>query len=213
MVAPRRVIGVDESGKGDFFGPLVVAAVLADDSQLPVLAQLGVRDGKLIANKKLMSIDLLLREKFPCEILIHHPQEYNRLYRKIRNLNHLLADSHTSCIAGLLANHEADLAVSDRFGKPELIEERLRSRKIRIAITQITGGERVPQVAAASIVARAAFLREIENLSKEYHTEIPRGAAAQVDSAGRELVKLYGLAVLEKLTKLHFKNYKRVVGQ
>ena len=208
----RRVIGVDESGKGDFFGPLVVAAFLCPDSDLQKLTDSGVRDSKQISEGKLIELDRKLRSVYPHQIEITFPAEYNRQYKLIRNLNKLLAARHADAIENLLKVEEADLAISDKFGKSHLIEEELLKRKVDIPLHQIVRGEKIPQVAAASILARAAFLRAGEELAREYEVELPRGAAAHVDAAGREIVKKHGIEILARLAKLHFKNYQRVIN-
>lgn len=212
MADTRRVVGVDESGKGDFFGPLVVAAFLADDGKADDLAALGVRDGKLIADKKILQIDEQLRAEFPHEILVVEPSDYNRRYALIKNLNKLLAEGHAEVIDRLLKDEQADLVISDKFGKPELIEGALAARGQTVPLKQMVRGERIIQVAAASILARAAFIREMEKLSNQYGITIPKGAAAQVDEAGRMIVRRHGIDALPNLAKLHFKNYRRVVN-
>jgi ribonuclease HIII len=212
MASARRIVGVDESGKGDFFGPLVVAAFLADESQTDALKALGVRDGKLIADKKLLQIDERLRADYAHIVIVVAPEEYNQKYAEIRNLNKLLAEGHAEVIHRLLADHSADLAVSDKFGKEELVEDALARRGASVKLDQLVRGERIIQVAAASILARARFLREMEKLSSQCGVNIPKGAAAHVDAAGREIVRKHGPAILTKLAKTHFKNYRRVVN-
>lgn len=209
--AKRRVIGVDEAGKGDFFGPLVVAAFLASDDEIPALEQLGVRDSKDITDNRIQQIDEQLRTRYPYIVLVTMPETYNKEYQAIKNLNILLAQKHAEVITNLVKKQEADLAISDKFGKPELIEKALRNLKQTIDIDQFTGGERIPQVAAASILARAEFVRQMDQLSKQYGMTIPKGAAAHVDQAGRELVARKGAEILFKVAKTHFKNYTRAM--
>ena len=212
MIAKRRVIGVDESGKGDFFGPLVVAAFLASDSDLQKLQEIGVRDGKLIANKKLLTIDKQLRSSFPHTVVVYSPEEYNRQYASIKNLNKLLAEGHARAIAAVLAKHKADLAISDKFGKSELVERALRERGVRIDLQQFIRGEEILQVAAASILARAAFIREIAKLSALLEMDIPKGAGSIVDEAGKRLARRPAFGGFNMIAKTHFKNYRRIVN-
>ena len=208
-MSARRVVGVDESGKGDFFGPLVVAAFHAPDDACPALIKAGVRDGKKISDNRILDIDEFLRNNFAYQLIVVEPEQYNARYQKIRNLNKLLAQCHSEAIAGVLSKEQADLIVVDQFGKTELVESALRKAGVTVEVNQRFRGEEVVQVAAASIIARAAFIREIKHLSGEYHVEIPKGAAAQVDRVGRELVSLYGIDVLTKVSKTHFKNFGR----
>jgi ribonuclease HIII len=212
VVAKRRVIGVDESGKGDFFGPLIVAAFLASDSDRQKLKNIGVRDGKLIADKKLLMIDEQLRSNFPHAVVVYSPEEYNQQYALIKNLNKLLAEGHARAIAAVLAKHKADLAISDKFGKPELVERALRERGVRIELQQFVRGEEILQVAAASILARAAFIREIAKLSALLKMDIPRGAGSIVDEAGKRLARRSAFGGFDKIAKTHFKNYRRIVN-
>jgi ribonuclease HIII len=212
MAAKRRVIGVDESGKGDFFGPLVVAAFLASDSDLQKLQEIGVRDSKLIADKKLLTIDKQLRSSFSHAVVVYSPEEYNRQYASIKNLNKLLAEGHARAIAAVLAKHKADLAISDKFGKSELVERALRERGVRINLQQFIRGEEILQVAAASILARAAFIREIAKLSALLEMDIPKGAGSIVDEAGRRLARRPAFGGFNKIAKTHFKNYRRIVN-
>lgn len=208
----KIVIGVDESGKGDFFGPLVIAAFLAPDSERTALESLGVRDSKLIANKKLLSIDDSIREKYPHTVVVIGPEKYNQLHTKMKNLNKLLAWGHARAIENLLEEHQADLAISDKFGKTELIENALMKKGREIEIEQLVRGESIIQVAAASIIARASFIRQMEKISTRLGLEIPRGAGKQVDEAGRRLVQKLGPDILKQVAKTHFKNYGRVVN-
>ena len=204
-----RIIGVDESGKGDFFGPLVVAAFGADHSESESLRQLGVRDGKLISENRLLAIARTLRTEYPHALVIVDPAEYNRRYGEIKNLNKLLADCHADAIGALAERYPADLAVCDQFGKTELISDRLSQRDLRLPLHQIVRGEQVVQVAAASIIARAVFIERLHALSREFGLELPRGAAAQVDTAGRDFVKRHGSRALSEVAKVHFKNFAR----
>ena len=211
MKPSARVIGVDESGKGDFFGPLVVAACLAADDQIPALLELGVRDSKKIADKKLLGIDTILRDRFVFGLVVVPPEEYNRRYKQIRNLNKLLADCHAEAIGKVLGQAEADVAISDKFGKDERLDTAMSNAGCTLPLKQIVRGEAVPQVAAASIIARAEFVRQMKALSDEYEVEIPKGAASMVDEVGRQLVARHGPDVLTKVGKIHFKNYQRAL--
>ena len=209
MTKIAGIIGVDESGKGDFFGPLVIGAFLSSDEQLSSLVALGVKDGKLLSNKRIIEIDACLRRDFVHSLVIIGPEKYNQLYRQIKNLNKLLAWGHAQAIDNITSKVSVERAVSDKFGKAELVEAALAKKGNSIHLTQITQGEKVVQVAAASIIARAAFLRAMDSLSEQYGINLPRGAAPAVDQAGRQLVAHHGIEVLEKVAKVHFKNYQR----
>ena len=204
----RRIIGVDESGKGDFFGPLVVASFYAEKSDESRLVELGVRDSKLIADKKLTEIAELLQYTFPHSIKIYQPQDYNKMHKKIKNLNKMLAQGHAHTIMDVNDENPADMAVSDKFGKTELIENALVKISCDIKLHQMVRGERIIQVAAASIIARATYLEEMRKLSHKIGINIPRGASAQVDEIGRRIANQLGIEIFDKISKTHFKNYE-----
>ncbi len=204
-----RIIGVDESGKGDFFGPLVVGGILIPDSDISELKELGVRDSKTLSDRRALEVDDALRARYPFALAVLLPREYNAEYASIRNLNILLARLHATVVSDLACQHDADLAISDKFGKPELIERELHRRDCLIEMKQIVRGESIPQVAAASIIARARFLREMSGLSERAGTILPKGAGSPVDEVGRRLVSQFGVEILNEFAKKHFKNYAR----
>lgn len=211
MRLPGHIIGVDESGKGDFFGPLVVAGFLAGEADLEFLDEIGVKDSKRTTDKRCVEIAERLRARFSCQLVVLLPSEYNRRYDKIRNLNILLAQCHAEVIAGLAdqGRSQADSAVSDKFGKSHRLETAMAAADCSIPLKQMVRGEAVPQVAAASILARAEFVRQMDELSDQCGVKLPKGASSQVDEAGRKLVSCHGAEILTSLAKTHFKNYKR----
>jgi ribonuclease HIII len=211
MSTSSAVIGVDESGKGDFFGPLVVAGVLADEEGALRLLSMGARDSKVISDNRLLVIDEMIRESFPFAVIVLNPPEYNQRYSEICNLNKLLASCHADVIDELYRKHPAGKAISDKFGKDHLIEDALSVRSCNIVMEQMHRGEVHPQVAAASIVARARFLRELKRLSEEFAVDLPKGAGPIVDNAGRRFAQIHTVKKLSLVAKVHFKNYDKVV--
>ncbi len=207
-----KILGIDESGKGDFFGPLVIAGVLADETEIDRLKQNGIRDSKKISDNKIIELSNWITDNFIHTIVVIGPEKYNQLYRKIRNLNKLLAWGHSRVIENIAAASKIDLVISDKFGRADFIEKALMDKGKKINVHQMVRGEAVIQVAAASIVARAAFVKFIAGMKRQYDADIPKGAGNLVDAAGRELIGRYGLSVLEKTAKVHFKNYKKIVG-
>lgn len=212
MPADKRVIGVDEAGKGDFFGPLVVAGILIKESEYKKLAELGVRDSKLISDGKIVQIDEQLRSRFPHFVYVISPEDYNAQYLKIKNLNKLLAQAHSRVIAELNSKNGADKIILDKFGKAELVESQLAKKGIEIELLQVERGEQHAPVAAASILARTGFIGEMDKLSIKAGMEIPKGAASHVDEAARRILKKYGDKALSKFVKIHFKNFNRVLS-
>jgi ribonuclease HIII len=187
----------------------VVAACLFSDEEIPELTALGVRDSKKIAAKKLLSIDEVLRSRYVHALVVVLPEDYNARYEEIRNLNKLLAGCHAEAITGCLSQAPADFAVSDKFGKNERLDTAMRNVECNLPLKQIVRGEAIPQVAAASILARAEFVRQMAKLSEEIGVELPKGAAPMVDKAGRKVVALHGVKALNRVAKVHFKNYQR----
>ncbi|MDF1544433.1 MAG: ribonuclease HIII [bacterium] len=209
MPTDRLVIGIDESGKGDFFGPLVIGALLAPDSATKELEAMGVRDSKKISDGKIRTIASELIARFPSAVVVVSPEEYNDRYDKIRNLNKLLAWGHAEAIERIVREHAADLAISDKFGKIDYIDGELRRRGCDIQAVGYEKGERILQVAAASILARSEFVNQMQKLSADIGYLIPKGAGPPVDKAGREIVAANGTQILRRIAKLHFKNYTR----
>lgn len=216
-------IGTDEAGKGDYFGPLVVAAVYVDAESRETFSDLGITDGKTLSTRRIRNLAELIRCDYTQHIVVvkRMPAEYNSLYAALRrrgqNLNHLLASLHAEAIRTLATRVGAKHALVDQFSKENLITPQLNQRVNNapplqhgtaftasgIEIKQVTKAERDIAVAAASIIARDAFLMGMETLSEKYEMRLPRGAY-QVVEAGREFVKLHGSDALKNVAKLHF---------
>ncbi len=206
------ILGVDESGKGDFFGPLVIAGVLCNRAEAEKLIAAGVRDSKKIADGKILSLSEWIEANFRHSLVMIGPEKYNQLYQRIRNLNRLLAWGHSRVIENIASEHKVDLAISDKFGKTDLIEKALMEKGKRISLHQEVRAEAIAQVAAASILARAGFIRQMDKLSALYAMTLPKGAGEIVDRAAVQFVRKYGADALNKVAKIHFKNYQRAIG-
>lgn len=216
-------IGTDEAGKGDYFGPLVVAAVYVDRDCREIFSDLGITDGKTLSNRRIRDLAELMHDQYEQHIVVveRMPTEYNSLYTNLRkrgqNLNHLLASLHAEAIHTLATRIGAKHALVDRFSKDDLITQQLHQRvngephlqhvsfraPLGMEIKQIPKAERDIAVAAASIIARDAFLSGMETLSEKYEIQLPRGAY-QVVEAGREFISLHGSETLGNVAKLHF---------
>ncbi len=205
-------IGIDESGKGDYFGPLVVAAVFVTPLTQHDLLLMHVRDSKKISDGRILEMAPDIRLLCPHSIIPIGPQRYNELYAKIGNLNRLLAWGHARALENLLQQVDCDLAIADQFGDERLILNALQEKGKRIHLMQRTKAETDVAVAAASILARAEFLRRLHRLSQELNTSLPKGASAAVEVAGRMVIKKYGQERLGTVAKLHFRTTKQVVG-
>jgi ribonuclease HIII len=210
-------LGIDESGKGDFFGPLVIAGVYVDGDLPRQLLDLGVKDSKQItSDNKALDLadaikDLITLDR--CNVIVLTPEKYNELYVKFRNLNSLLAWGHASVIENLLTRWPTcPRALSDKFAHESLIQRALKEHGKKIILQQRTKAESDIAVAAASILARAGFLSRLKYLGERVGITLPKGASAQVKAAAREIVKKSGPEALKSVCKFHFKTYAEVVN-
>ena len=206
-------IGIDESGKGDYFGPLVIAAVFVDATTQGELALMNVRDSKKISDGRILEMAPDIRTICPHSIIAIGPQRYNELYRKIRNLNRLLAWGHAKALETLLDRVSCGHAIADQFGDEQLILNALQEKGRTIVLEQRHKAESDLAVAAASILARAEFLLRLKRLSDEIGTALPKGASPAVELAGRMIVKKHGEERLGSVAKLHFKTTQSVLGK
>ncbi|MDF3127837.1 ribonuclease HIII [Kiritimatiellaeota bacterium B1221] len=207
-------IGIDESGKGDFFGPMVVAAYHVPPAHYKGLLKLGVRDSKSISSdKKITSIASRLLEKTPahCEVLVFEPEKYNPLVKKFGSVNRLLAWAHATVLENLLTRFpDTPRAVADQFGPEHQIISALKERGKKIELVQRHKAESDPAVAAASILARHRFVMEMKALGERHNCELPRGAT-HVRKPAEALVKNAGPEILARVAKTHFRTTRQVL--
>ena len=204
-------IGSDESGKGDFFGPLVVAAFFMPEGQEGALRELGVKDSKRTSDARCREIAEALKKAYVHSVVAVGPEKYNELYSKLRNLNKLLAWAHARAIENILERVPAGRAVTDQFGDERFVRNALLKKGRSIVLVQMPRAEEDPAVAAASILARAEFLARLRFLSRDIGAELPKGASAQVEEAAVKLVRAQGPGILDKVAKTHFKTTARVL--
>ncbi len=203
------VTGSDEAGKGDYFGPLVVAAVRADAETLLKLQELRVADSKTLTDKRALTLGAVLRDSVEHSIRRVDPNEYNALYPTYPALNPFLADLHAEVIKPLVRPGENVLV--DQFERRGLVRAALASADIRL--TEVPRAERHAAVAAASILARQEFLLGLQELSEDFGVVLRKGAGAPVDSAGVALVREQGEDALRGAAKLHFRNTDKVLAR
>ena len=209
-LTPR--IGVDESGKGDFFGPLCIAAVFAEGAQIQKLRQLGVRDSKTVSDAQVKKMAAEIKKHFQHHIVRIGPSKYNELYKRFRNLNRLLAWGHATVIEKVSQLSHCTKAVVDQFAHEHVVEQALAAKKIEIELEQKHRAEEDPVVAAASILARAAFLEGIYLIEKETGLTIPLGASDAVVKTGKKIVSQFGTEYLMNISKQHFRTFKQVLA-
>jgi len=212
MLEPR--IGVDESGKGDFFGPLVIAGAFLNEEAARAMMEIGVRDSKLIkSDARIAEIAKQIRTSPGCvtDVVAIGPEKYNELHARMRNVNDILGWGHARVIENLLGRVDSPTAISDQFGNKRIIERALMERGRKIKLVQRHKAESDLAVAAASIIARDEFVMRLRRLGKEYGVKLPKGASAAVQEAGRELVAKHGREALGKVAKTHFRTTQKVL--
>ncbi|MSR62135.1 MAG: ribonuclease HIII [Planctomycetes bacterium] len=207
-VGQATLIGSDEAGKGDYFGPLVVVAVRADARERAELARSGVADSKTLSDERVHVLAPALEQRYACAAEVLLPADYNVEHPRFGSLNPLLAELHARCIKKL--HQPGVMVLVDKFADDKLIADRLRG--LDLELHQRTRAEREPVVAAASVVARNLFLEGLRQLSEEFAVELHKGAGEPTDRSAREFVKLHGREQLGRVAKLHFKNTQKIRG-
>lgn len=203
-------VGVDESGKGDFFGPLVVAACYVGPEHLAELG--GVKDSKKLTDKQALALSTKIKNLCPHSVIAMGPAKYNELYAKFKNLNSLLAWGHARAIENVLELQPAKLVISDQFASGGLAVKRaLYEKGKEVEFRSMVRAEADIAVAAASILARAEFLRRLERLGEEFGIPLPKGAT-NVISTGKRFVAQHGPEALGNVAKMHFRTSGQVLA-
>lgn len=198
-------IGVDEAGKGDFFGPLCIAGVYAGEKEMAELLKIGVKDSKNLSDATVLKMAKQIQAKIPHHIIRIFPEKYNVLYSQFANLNMLLAWGHATAIEALAKETGCQTALIDQFTHLPLVENALKKKSLDIHFTKKTKAESDPVVAAASILARGAFLTGLSKLSESIGFMLPKGASAAVIAAGKKLLAEKGVSCFDQIAKKHFK--------
>ncbi len=219
LLAPR--IGEDESGKGDFFGPLCIAGVYVNESVINAWKASGIRDSKNISSdRRIAELAQLIRGTPGClhSVVPIGNEAYNRLYVKMKSVNTLPAWGHARVIENLMSNSgkmnpPPVRAISDQFAHDKgVISKALMKLGRSIELVQRHKAEADMAVAAASILARNEFVTRLRDLGKEYDLTFPKGASAAVDALAKEFVAKHGAEELQKVAKVHFRTALRAQG-
>jgi ribonuclease HIII len=209
--------GVDESGKGDFFGPLVIAGVYVDHGIARKLMDAGVQDSKRIgsdARIRALADAILKTTMGLSEVVLIGPAKYNELYEKFGNLNKLLAWGHARVIENLLAKKpDCPRSLSDQFADARLIEQSLLRHSRKIEIQQRPRAESDIAVAAASILAREGFINWLEREGKKLGLRMERGVSPAVKAAAEKVVQAKGPDALRQVAKIHFRTAHAVAPE
>ena len=219
LLLPR--LGVDESGKGDFFGPLCVAGVYVNESVVKTWQDAGIKDSKNISSdKRIAELAKVIRETpgCVCTAVPIGNEAYNRLYTSMRSVNTLLAWGHARVIENLMGQrHRMDpppvRAISDQFASSkDTVAKALMSLGREIELLQRHKAEEDLAVAAASILARDEFVSRLAKLERQFDIKLPKGASAAVDAAAKEFIAKHGVANLPQVAKMHFRTALRAQG-
>jgi ribonuclease HIII len=219
LLLPR--LGVDESGKGDFFGPLCVAGVYVNEAVVKSWADAGIRDSKNISSdKRIKELAELIRNTPGCvtSVVPIGNEAYNRLYAKMRSVNTMLAWGHARVIENLMGQRHRMApapvrAISDQFASnKDVVAKALMTLGREIELVQKHRAEEDLAVAAASILARHEFVTRLGALEKQFELRLPKGASAAVDDAAKEFIAQHGAENLPKVAKMHFRTALRAQG-
>ena len=202
----KDLIGADEAGKGDYFGPLVAAAVLLPADRRDDMRGLGVTDSKRLNDDSIARMAPVIEDNFVHAIEFLDPPDYNATWGKLRNVNEVLGDLHAKAIGRIAQKGSAVLI--DRFAAESVMSKRLDP--LGVELHQATKAESELAVAAASVLARNTFVKRLDLLSEEWAVDLQKGAGAPTDRAGRKFITLHGFEALEKVAKVHFKNTEKI---
>ncbi len=209
--------GIDESGKGDFFGPLVIAGVYVDKVIARALIDAGVQDSKRIgSDAKIRALAQVIRSLPGAahNVVSIGPERYNVLQQKMRNVNNLLGWGHARVIENLLEQRpDCPRSLSDQFANPSIIKRNLLEKGRHLQLDQRTKAESDPAVAAASILARERFIDWLEAAGRAHGTVLPRGASAQVKAVARGLIGKNSPKILRALAKTHFRTAREIAPE
>lgn len=211
------IIGTDESGKGDYFGPLVSAAVYVDEVSAKELTICGVVDSKNLSDSRNLELSRrvagITNGRFA--VIEISPEKYNSLYEQFKkekkNLNTLLAWGHAKAMEEVLTKVDCKAAIADQFADERVILGKLQEKGKSLKLIQMPKAEKNIAVAAASVMARARFLEKLEKLSSEFKIKLPKGASQTVIEIGKKFVDMHGRESLRKVAKLHFKTTKQII--
>jgi ribonuclease HIII len=208
--------GLDESGKGDFFGPVVAATVIADKPSIEAWIKAGVKDSKKIVDTQIIKLDKMIRETQGVAVATCQcgMAKYNLIMSRPRaNLNRLLAWQHATALCQALERKTAPRGLLDQFSKQPLVQRELAKMGAKdFKLEMRTKAEEDPVVAAASVVARAEYVRQMQALSREFGGPLQKGAGPLVKEQAMQIIERLGAPALGRFAKLHFRTAYEVVS-
>jgi ribonuclease HIII len=209
-------IGSDEVGTGDYFGPIVVTSCFVSKEDIPFVESLGIKDSKKLDDSKIIKIAPELIKKIKYKSLIMSNKEYNEKYSSSYNINKIKAIMHNKVLWRMVHEEELkyDYIIVDEFAREARYYEYLEGNpEIQRNITFMTKAEdKNLAVACASVISRYIFIKEFDKICDEIHIPLAKGAGADVDTIGKEVVETYGKEKLKEIAKYNFKNTERILG-
>ena len=207
----NEYIGSDECGKGDYFGPLVVAAVYVDSNLQRELKSIGVRDSKDLSECQIHDLakHIRLGGHENIEVVKINPVKYNQLYNQFKNLNKLLNWAHSKAIDNLLQKTNCKTVITDKFSNRDLTITSNKNYAF-VEFIQEHRAEKYVGVAAASIIARDEFNNWFAD-RKRLGYDLPKGSSEIVTKAALSLVKKIKGDKLSEFVKLHFKTTGKIL--
>ncbi len=206
-------IGTDEAGTGDYFGPMTVSAVYVPEEKIAMLKAMGITDSKTLTDENIARLAKeIVRENIPYTLLTLDNKKYNKLQKKGWNQGKMKAMLHQHAIQKLLTKIDRIPIYGiliDQFCQPpsflkHIGQEGLKLEKNTFFMTKAESYS--TSVAAASILARAKFVKEMDRMSNQYGFPIPKGASNKVDEAAAYFIKKNGIEALSQVAKMHFAN-------
>lgn len=205
-------IGSDETGTGDYLGPIVVTATYVKKENIPFLEKLGVKDSKKMDDNYILKIAPSIIKEIDYSSMILKNEDYNKWHESM-NINKMKAILHNKVLLDLTKKHkDYEYIIVDEFAKFYTYYRYLNEAKeIQKNITFITHAEDTSMsVACGAIISRYILLKEFEKLSKKYNIQIPKGAGTKVDETAAKIAKKYGIDILKKIAKYDFKNTEKI---
>lgn len=206
-------IGIDESGKGDFFGPLCVAGVYVQMEGFATLQALGVKDSKSLTDKTITKLAKEIKRHCLYHIVKINPIKYNQIYASFKNLNRLLAWGHATAIEQLVEQSGCQNVIVDQFADEHVVELALKRKNLVVNLTQRHRAEEDLAVAAASILARDAFIDGLHRLGQELGIVLPKGSSQATIAVGQAILKRWGEEKLREICKEHFKTFNIILNK
>ncbi len=208
------IIGTDEVGTGDVFGPVVVCACAVKEESIDYLNTLGITDSKKITDTKIVKLSKLIKDHCHIQILVLNNTKYNELVKR-KNLNEIKALLHNLAIYNMTVKDgiKYDKIIIDGFCTQELYFKYLKNEKNFVKdVNLIPKAEsQYLSVACASVIARNVFLDEMIKLSNYVKLNLQKGASKLVDAQIQEILSLYDKEKLLSISKANFKNIKNVL--